>query len=46
MNSTLMMASYSDQKQKLNNFPKLEPVTCNRNNCGCGAEIILDKELI
>lgn len=35
-----------DFEEKLNNFPKLEPVTCNRNNCGCGAEIILDKELI
>jgi len=33
-------------EEKIKLYKNLEPVICSKNVCGCGAEIMLDKELI
>jgi len=33
-------------EEKLKEFNNLEPVICSKDICGCGAEIILNKELV
>jgi organic radical activating enzyme len=35
-----------DFAQKLRSYNEIKPVICKQHTCGCGAEIILDKEIL